>query len=211
MNRPLIIIPTFAEAKLLISALNMKASGPKRYFAKERSMDLLICGPGMPAAMLNTMKLLTSEKFNTIILAGIAGNYDDKLMTGDLVCVENEQFADIGVHDEMKFTSLCTGTEWAEIYHNGKITNPHKELMVSTRLPLVTSNTVNLNNMPFEGAPIADIENMEGAGLFMIFNEMNIPFLEIRAISNQVSERNKSKWDIHLAVKNLTDYLVEKV
>jgi futalosine hydrolase len=211
MNCQLIIIPTLTEAKLLISAMSMKNIGHRLYSVKDNSIDLLVCGPGLPAAMFHTMQLLTSKKYNTIHLAGIAGSYDKKLTTGSLVCVENEQFADIGVHDEMKFTSLCNHTEWAEIYHNGKINNPNRDLMKDTQLPLVTSNTVNLNNLPFEGVPTADIENMEGAGLFIIFNEMKIPFLEIRAISNQVRERNKSKWDIHLAIKNLTDYLVGRV
>jgi futalosine hydrolase len=211
MKRQLIIIPTLAEAKLLISALNMQACGPQRYTLKDKSTDLLICGPGIPASMFNTMQLLFSKKFDNILLAGIAGSYDEKLTAGNLVCVESEQFADIGVHDEIKFTSLCNHKEWAEIYHNGKINNPNRDLMMDTHLPLVTSNTVNLNNLPFEGVPTAAIENMEGAGLFMIFNEMKIPFLEIRAISNQVSERNKSKWDIHLAVQNLSDYLVGRV
>ncbi|MDA3911724.1 MAG: hypothetical protein PF448_10245 [Bacteroidales bacterium] len=208
MNRQLIIIPTLAEAKLLISALSMQQCSPRRYFTKDKSTDLLICGPGIPAAMFNTMRLLASETYNKILLAGIAGSYDEKLTAGSLVCVESEQFADIGAQDEMKFISLCNHAEWSEIYHNGKIKNPNLDLMLGTQLPLVTSNTVNLNNLQFEGIPSASIENMEGAGLFMIFNEMKIPFLEIRAISNQVTERNKSKWNIHTAVENLTDYLV---
>lgn len=211
MKRQLIIIPTLAEAKLLISALNMQACGPQQYTIKDKFTDLLICGPGIPASMFNTMQLLSAETYNEILLAGIAGSYDKKLTAGSLVCVESEQFADIGVQDKMNFTSLCNHKEWAEIYHNGKINNPNRDLMKDTQLPLVTSNTVNLNNLPFEGVPTAAIENMEGAGLFMIFNEIKIPFLEIRAISNQVSERNKSKWNIHNAVENLSDYLVEKL
>ncbi len=211
MNRQLIIIPTITEAKLLISALSMQQYSSRGYRSKEKSTDLLICGPGLPAAMYNTMRLLTSETYDKILLAGIAGSYDEKLTAGTIVCVESEQFADIGVQDEMKFTSLCNHAEWAEIYHNGKIKNPNRELMQSTTLPMVTSNTVNMNHLQLEGFPTAAIENMEGAGLFMIFNEMKIPFLEIRAISNLVSERNKSKWNIHTAVENLTNYIFEKL
>ncbi|MEA1874691.1 MAG: futalosine hydrolase [Bacteroidota bacterium] len=211
MNHHLIITPTLAEAKLLISALNMKNIEHRLYSVKDNSIDLLVCGPGLPAAMFHTMQLLTSKKYDIIQLAGIAGSYNEKLTTGSLVCIESEQFADIGVHDNREFTSLCTHTEWMEIYRNGKIKNPHRELMHNTKLPLATSNTVNTNNLTLEGIPTADIENMEGAGLFMIFNEMKIPFLEIRAISNQVSERNKLKWNIHTAVENLTNYLVGKV
>ena len=40
---------------------------------------------------------------------------------------------------------------------------------------------------------------------------LNIPFYEIRAISNVVEVRNKNNWDISLAIKKLTLTLVEIV
>lgn len=211
MKHQLIIIPTLAEAKLLISALGLQAWGSGLYAHKDKSMDLLICGPGVPAAMFNTMQLLQTHKYHKIQLAGIAGSYDKKLTTGTLVCVKSEQFADIGVQENMTFTTLCDHKEWAEFYKNGKVENPNHELMLNSGLPLTTSNTVNINNLQLDGLPKASIENMEGAGLFLIFNAMKIPFVELRSISNHVSERNKSKWNIHAAVENLTNYLVEKL
>ena len=55
----------------------------------------------------------------------------------------------------------------------------------------------------------ADIETMEGAAIFYVCLLENIPFLQIRAISNYVEERNTANWNIPLAIKNLNNKLIE--
>ncbi len=52
-----------------------------------------------------------------------------------------------------------------------------------------------------------DVESMEGAAVFYVCMHEKIPFLEIRAISNYVESRDTAKWDIPLAIENLTDEL----
>ena len=56
-----------------------------------------------------------------------------------------------------------------------------------------------------------DIETMEGATFFYICARENIPFLAIRAISNRVEPRDKSKWNIQLALDNLSEKLNEVI
>ena len=48
-----------------------------------------------------------------------------------------------------------------------------------------------------------EIETMESAAIFDFCTKESIPFIVIRAISNSVGERDKSKWHISLAVRNL--------
>ena len=48
-----------------------------------------------------------------------------------------------------------------------------------------------------------DVESMEGAAVFQACKEFVIPCMQIRAISNKVEKRNKSNWDMPLAIKNL--------
>jgi futalosine hydrolase len=43
------------------------------------------------------------------------------------------------------------------------------------------------------------LENMEGAGSAHVAALYAIPFLEIRAVSNRVGDRDKSRWDLPLA------------
>jgi futalosine hydrolase len=49
-----------------------------------------------------------------------------------------------------------------------------------------------------------DIETMEGAAFFYVASLENIPFIAVRSISNMVERRDKTKWDIPLALNNLT-------
>ncbi|MFO7878658.1 MAG: hypothetical protein R6V52_01295, partial [Bacteroidales bacterium] len=92
-------------------------------------------------------------------------------------------------------------------YRRGVLINEYQVLRHETGLPNVSSNTVNVNNLRLEGMPSADIENMEGAGFFMLAKEEKIPYLEIRAISNPVSERDVNKWETGIALGKLTWFL----
>ena len=55
----------------------------------------------------------------------------------------------------------------------------------------------------------ADIETMESAAFFYCCIKEEVPFLALRAISNIVEPRDRSKWNIPLAVNNLNAQLVE--
>jgi futalosine hydrolase len=54
-----------------------------------------------------------------------------------------------------------------------------------------------------------DIETMEGATFFYICRREKLPFLALRSVSNIVEIRNKSNWDIKLAIRNLAEKLNE--
>ncbi len=51
----------------------------------------------------------------------------------------------------------------------------------------------------------ADIENMEGFSIAYVAMLHNIPFIEIRAISNLVGSRDTKYWDIKKAINSLKD------
>jgi futalosine hydrolase len=52
-----------------------------------------------------------------------------------------------------------------------------------------------------------DIETMEGAAFFYICSRENIPFLSLGSVSNRVGPRSKEKWNIRLALDNLSEEL----
>jgi futalosine hydrolase len=54
----------------------------------------------------------------------------------------------------------------------------------------------------------ADIENMEGFAMALACGQRDIPFLEIRTISNLVGSRNAEDWNIGGALKKQHDVLV---
>jgi futalosine hydrolase len=50
---------------------------------------------------------------------------------------------------------------------------------------------------------------MEGAAFFYVCSKEKIPFLALRSVSNRVEPRDKEKWNIHLALDNLSEKLKE--
>jgi futalosine hydrolase len=52
---------------------------------------------------------------------------------------------------------------------------------------------------------------MEGAALHFVGREMNIPFLQVRAICNYIGERNKEKWKMQEAIDNLNQTILKYV
>ncbi|MFZ1371603.1 MAG: futalosine hydrolase, partial [Ferruginibacter sp.] len=55
------------------------------------------------------------------------------------------------------------------------------------------------------------IETMEGAALHYVCLQENIPFLQIRSISNYVGERDKIKWKLKEAIENLNTDLIKLI
>ena len=52
---------------------------------------------------------------------------------------------------------------------------------------------------------------MEGAAFFASCKRAGGDFIQIRAISNYVEKRDKSKWQMPLAIQNLNDFLINFV
>jgi futalosine hydrolase len=55
------------------------------------------------------------------------------------------------------------------------------------------------------------IESMEGAALHYVARESSIPFIQFRAISNYIGERDKSNWQMKLAIDNLNQTLLQYI
>jgi futalosine hydrolase len=50
---------------------------------------------------------------------------------------------------------------------------------------------------------------MEGAAIAMVCEKENIPYLQVRSISNYVTKRNTNEWNIPLAIKNLNASIIK--
>ena len=57
----------------------------------------------------------------------------------------------------------------------------------------------------------ADVESMEGAGFVRAALMSSIPAIQVRAVSNYVEPRDRSKWNIPLAIKNLNEALFNEL
>lgn len=177
-------------------------------------IDLLIPGIGMTFTAYHLTRALYTTHYDLVINAGIAGSFRDELSIGTVVNIKSEQICDFGIEEGNSVISLFdAGFMEADKYpfKNGEMINPNhfKELELSS-VRGVTGNISHgtpdsISKIINQFAP--DIESMEGAAIFYVCLHEKIPFLEIRAISNYVESRDTGKWDIPLAIGNLTDEL----
>lgn len=184
----LIIASTEMEIKPLMSA----------YF----EADYLITGVGSPATVYHLLKKITSKKYDVVLQVGVAGSFDDSLNLGEVVLVNADCFADLGAIENKKFYSLFDLNLNKE---NGWLINQHQ---FNTALKFVRGISVNCLTDEAEKITLfkekyqADVESMEGAALHFVCIQEEIPFLQIRGISNFVGERDKSKWALKSAIEN---------
>ena len=197
-----------------------------RYHFKNSAIDVLITGVGMIPTAYLLGKQLAMQRYDLVINAGIAGTFNKLLSLGSVVNVVEDCVPELGAEDGERFLSVfelgLTDPD-ALPYTAGKLVNDILEhesvinLDLIRKLPRVTgitSNTIRGNAASIariRQMALADLESMEGASFFYACLSENVPCLQIRAISNFVEERDKSRWKLDLALKNLNRVLWESV
>ncbi len=209
----LIVSATTFEVEPLEDFLkqNYRQVGNYRYQLGQLEVHLLITGVGMTLTAYSLGKVLGQNSYDLCINVGVAGAFDRELEIGQVVQVQSERFADLGVEEaDGTFTDIhdmnLIPTNQPPFQH-GKLIN--NEIQGSEFLPLVDGITVNkVHGFPESIEKVMEkyqpgIESMEGAAFFYACLTENVPFMEIRAISNYVEARNRENWDIPLAIGNL--------
>lgn len=180
---------------------------------KKHTIDLLATGLGSVATAYALTKTLSQSLYDLVLNIGIAGSFSDKYPIGTTVAVSRDCFADLGVIEENGFKTafdMSLLSLNSKPFTDGWLSCQHiAGYAISKHLPKVTAVTVNTVTGTLKRAEelnmlfSPDIETMEGAAFFYVCLSENIPFLQIRSISNMVGVRNKSKWDIPLAIEGL--------
>jgi len=180
---------------------------------KDFSVDFLVTGVGGVFTAYALTKALSTKKYDVVINAGIAGSFNRNLEIGEVVFVESDQFADLGVEVEDSFYTM---------FEKGFIKKdqaPFKDALLENNnsicyeLPKVSAITVNTTHgakksvQLFKNKFNADIETMEGAACAYVCLLEGITFMQIRSISNYVEKREDAQWDIPLAIRNLNKKL----
>ena len=199
---------------LLVSATEFEIAS---YFKQKDTIDVLLTGVGMPIALYHLQKKITENRYNLVIQVGLAGAFTTKFELGETVFVKQDTFGDLGIEEKERFTpifetDLFNKNEFP--FENGWLVNKNKILQQST---LEVVKAVTINKVTDKGSIKQqlidsfnpDIETMEGAALHYVCLHQNIPFIQLRAISNYVGERDKTKWKIDLDNSNLHNELIK--
>jgi len=184
------------------------------------NIHILVSGIGAIATAWS-LKTWLSLNFipDLVINAGIAGSFKEDIRIGDVVMPVTDCFADAGIEDGENFLTLSEAelTDPQEFpYINGILhaDSEYTPLMSGVLKPVravtvncATGSEATIRKLVNKFNP--DIETMEGATFFYICSREKIPFMAVRAISNKVEPRDKSKWDIPSAMKSLSEKIYE--
>ncbi|HMU45738.1 MAG TPA: futalosine hydrolase [Chitinophagaceae bacterium] len=209
---------------LLISATTKEISLFLDYYRNadklvniDLNIDVLITGIGLTSSTYHLVKQIGIKKPDIVVQVGLAGCFDEKLSLGAVVAVKQEAIADESVIELKKLKTLFDlklVPQEGSPYRKGWLTNPDTALLKRTKLKVVkgiTVNQISTNKKMIQFYrdyfdPVT--ESMEGAALHYVCLMEKIPFLQIRAISNYIGERNKSNWNMNDSISNLNKELV---
>lgn len=177
-------------------------------------------GIGMLASSVSLTKLVLEEKPDLVIQAGIAGTFDNTVPLGKVFVIQDEALADTGVEEDGKWKDLFDLKLEKSSYppfEKRKLPNPWLEKWNLLQLPTASGVTVNeistqperINQVRKKYTPIT--ESMEGAALHYVCRLANIPFLQIRSVSNYIGERNKANWKMKESIDNLNESLIKYI
>ncbi len=201
----LIVAATYAELALTFKHFEWQ----KATFVKQANFDVLITGVGMTATAFALGQHL-NEAYSMVLNVGIAGSFDKTIALGTLVNSIEDTFSELGAEDGIDFIRIDDlGFGKSKFTSRFDLDND-----LINNIPKVKSITVNTVHgakdriqQTIEQFNVKT-ESMEGAAVFYACEQLNIPALQIRAISNYIEQRNKENWKIGLAVKNLNDWLI---
>jgi len=198
----LIVTATEAEIKLLKDSCSE--------LQQKHQINFLHTGVGMAVTAYALTKELMQNNYDLVINAGIAGSFFRGIKVGEVVMVQHELFAELGAEDDkdfIKFSEMNLPGPYA--FKNAKVLSG----AYYSSLKKVKAATVNKvhgneeNISAFIKLHSTEIESMEGSSIAMVCEAEQIPYVQIRSISNYVTKRNRDAWDIPTAIKNLNEGL----
>jgi futalosine hydrolase len=216
----LIVSATIKESADLIKLLDLKQINQNFYQKKtaKYSISLLISGIGLSFTSYALSKAIFENEYDLVVNTGIAGSFNKDLALGKVVHVISDRFADLGIKDKNQFIDIFeagfinendfpfkNGQLIASNTNFSKLKNIKKVKGISVNTVSGNKNEITQLRQKYD----ADIESMEGAAVFYVCLNENIPVIQIRSISNYVEERDKTKWDIELAVNQLNKFCTD--
>jgi futalosine hydrolase len=181
------------------------------HYEKITEVDVLITGVGMMSTAYALARSIARKRPDFILQAGVAGCLDPTLALTKVVLVEKESIGDLGVEEQGRFLSIfdldlvpAHGGPWK----NRKLANDLGALKTAglTVVDGVTVNEISTDQKRinyYRDELQASVESMEGAALHFVALQENIPFLQMRSLSNFAGERNKSLWVMDHAIASL--------
>lgn len=209
---------------LIVSATYGEVSILKEYLsgggAALHNVHLLTTGVGPIATTYALTRELGQRQYDLVLQAGVGGSFDKDLPLGAVVHITAERYGDLGAEDHDNYLDifdmgLIPANE--PPHSNGWLVAPEHPFTAAIYLPKVTGLTVSSvsgsqRTIDMRAARYGcQVESMEGAALHYACLQLNVPFAQVRGISNYVIPRDKSQWRMKDAIVNLNQWLIRFV
>lgn len=174
----------------------------------------LTTGVGMVATAAWCSRVLSQNHYDLALNFGICGSFDPAIAIGQVVHVISDCVAELGAEDgdgflTMQELGLVDAHEFP--FKNGRLVNfhPPASATLDVLVPVngITVNTVHgkLDSIAAIGRRLKpQVESMEGAGFMYACMIHEVPFAQVRAVSNIIERRNRAAWNVPAAIGNLT-------
>jgi futalosine hydrolase len=190
------------------------------YTSESKRMKVIFhqSGVGVLATAVSLTKVIMDEKPDLIIQIGIAGCFDENLSLGRVITVKEEALGDLGVQEDGKWKDIFDlKLEKSNYppYEKRRLPNPWLNDYNLLKLPEVIAVTINeITTSEDRKQQLikkyeAVTESMEGAALHYVCRNFNVPFIQMRATSNYIGERDKEKWEMKVAIDNINQTLLK--
>lgn len=218
----LVIAATEAEIALSIKhiAAGWTEHQPLDFRKNDAQVKFAVTGVGMVATTYSLTRLLAASSYDLVVQAGIAGCFDREIALGEVLMVRTDTIADLGAADGEAFLDVF---ELGLIdagqlpYENKMLSNPINATHLNIELTEVSAISVNkVTGSDDEADRLrmkfnSTLESMEGAACHYVCLLEKQPFIQIRAVSNYVEKRDKSKWEIDTALSNLNKTVIRLI
>jgi futalosine hydrolase len=215
--RILIAAATDAELACLAEAL-----GPGRrlrhrlieHTLNGREVHVIATGVGMVATASWCSRALAESQYDLSVNIGLCGSFDESLAPGTVVHVVSDCLAELGAEDGDRFLTLhqlgLADRADGRLGRTALVNDQPPDIAALGRLPKVRGITVNTvhGSEPSIAATVErlapQVESMEGAAFMYACLIYEVPFAQIRAVSNVVERRNRPAWKVHEALDALS-------
>lgn len=215
-------ISIFAATELELAPLQ-KQENNALFSQTGHQVQFCTTGVGMLQSSFHIHRHLYNYQPDFLLQIGIAGCFDSKLALGTVVAVQREYLGSLGVnegHWRDIFDLGLQGESDAPFYQKALINSHIEDWNWLQKAGIITGGSITVDEITTDLARIEDLkqvyaapagvqslpmlESMEGASLHFIGLQYQLPFLQLRGVSNYIGQRDKSKWQIGPALNAVT-------
>lgn len=218
----LLIAATPMEANLVTTFLGTTTIDFQNLYThqfKNHTIDVLVTGVGILHTSFHLSRLLAQKSYDLAFNFGIAGSFQPYLSLGQCVWVTSQIIADLGIEKENNFLPISQFSfydvnqfPYEQAYlHTNPTSTTIAPIIALEKVKGITVNRVTGSQPTIDQLTklfTPTIENMEGAAFFYACLQHQLPFYELRAISNYVTVRNENQWNIPLAIQAISKLLI---